>query len=330
MQNQAPRSQKLYLTYHSVDRQYLLQLHKHLSGPEEMGWIEVWHDQVLEAGTDLQKARQAAREQADMVLLLISADFLADDNLQAETKWALDRQKQGQGQVLPIIVRECLWQYAPFASLAILPIEGNALVDRHWDSLDDACVHIVSKLMERLQKDSQAASSAVQIQDGYFTDPRDGQRYPVAEFQGRTWLCKNLNYPLAEGFRYYQDDPANGEPLGALYTWAAAQEACPPGWRLANAEDWQSLIDYFGSPHYAYKHLIPSGDSPLNMVPAGKYSMHSKDYVLQDQGFGFYWSAESVNYEQAIYYMFDKGMASLRRIAVDKQTGASCRYVLDE
>ena len=165
------------------------------------------------------------------------------------------------------------------------------------------------------------------IQDGEFTDPRDGQVYPVRSFAGKVWMTKNLNFKGAEGYRAYADESENALQYGGLYTWEAAQQACPPGWRLASDADWQSLIDHFGNDHLAYKHLSPGGDSQLNMELGGKYSLHSHQYVLGGED-GFYWSSQEFNYEQAIYYMFDRGMASLRRIPVDKKTGASCRCVL--
>ena len=67
---------------------------------------------------------------------------------------------------------------------------------------------------------------------GSFTDPRDGRTYRTVELNGLTWIAENLNFDVGEECWFYDNDPKNGAKYGRLYTWEAAQRACPPGWML--------------------------------------------------------------------------------------------------
>jgi len=73
-----------------------------------------------------------------------------------------------------------------------------------------------------------------------YTDPRDGKIYAVADIGNQTWMTQNLNY-VTENSWTYNNDPANGDAYGRLYTWEAARAACPRGWRLPSDEDWRTL-----------------------------------------------------------------------------------------
>ena len=67
-------------------------------------------------------------EAADVVLLLISADFLASDYCyDTEMKRALEKHKAGKARVIPIIIRPVDWKGAPFGELQALPKNAKAV-----------------------------------------------------------------------------------------------------------------------------------------------------------------------------------------------------------
>jgi len=86
---------------------------------------------------------------------------------------------------------------------------------------------------------------------GIFTDPRDGQTYKTFSFKNPstgatvTWMAQNLNYKT-EGSYAYDDKESNRKELGLLYTWEAANKACPKGWHLATDGEWSALVAQFG------------------------------------------------------------------------------------
>ncbi len=61
---------------------------------------------------------------AEAILLLVSADYLDSlkrGNIEKEIAWAVERHEAGKARVIPIILRHCPWEDAPFAKLQVLP-----------------------------------------------------------------------------------------------------------------------------------------------------------------------------------------------------------------
>ena len=75
------------------------------------GLISLWHDRLIVPGTDWAKAIDTHLETASIILLLVSADFLASDYcVGIEMKRALERQGASEALVIPILVRQVDWR----------------------------------------------------------------------------------------------------------------------------------------------------------------------------------------------------------------------------
>jgi len=82
----------------------------------------------------------------------------------------------------------------------------------------------------------------------YFTDTRDGTKYRAVNIGGKTWMAENLNYlPKTGTFRCYENNYFNCGKYGTLYDWWTAKDACPSGWRLPTAPEWDSLMNAVGA-----------------------------------------------------------------------------------
>lgn len=106
----------MFISYAHEDEPLLRQLETHLSLLKRQNLVAAWHDRQIPAGTDWAGEIDARLEQASIILLLVSADFLASDYCyEVEMKCALERHEAGQARVLPIALRPTDWQGALFA-----------------------------------------------------------------------------------------------------------------------------------------------------------------------------------------------------------------------
>jgi len=130
-----------------------------------------------------------------------------------------------------------------------------------------------------------------------FTDPRDGKTYKTVTIGKQTWMAENLNYE-AEGSKFYNDDPANGEKYGLLYDWETAMKVCPPGWHLPSNKEWHYLANFAGGDEIAGEKLKATDgwndsddstdDYGFSALPGGVYSY---DGFRNAGSSGYWWSS---------------------------------------
>ena len=118
------------LSYAHADEAHRKTLAKHLSALEDEGLIAVWHDRKITGGREWAGAIDDALRSADIVLLLISADFLASDYCNdVELTEAIRRHDAAQARVVPVILRSCDWEHSRFARFNALPPDGVPVVE---------------------------------------------------------------------------------------------------------------------------------------------------------------------------------------------------------
>jgi replicative DNA helicase len=105
------------------------------------GLIAQWHDRLIPGGTDFAKEIDARLDSADIVLLLVSPDFIASDYCwDKEMSRALDRYDAGLLKVIPVIVRPCEWVNAPFGRLQAFPTDGKPITT--WTNSDEGWLDV--------------------------------------------------------------------------------------------------------------------------------------------------------------------------------------------
>ncbi len=136
-----PMPAKLFCSYSHADEKFRSQLEKHLSVLSQQDSIHVWHDRRIEPGANWKKEIEENLEQADIVLLLVSADFMASRYcMRIEMKRALDRQNTGSARVVPILIRSCDLEGAAFAGLQWLPTGSKPV--KNWSDRDEAWTNV--------------------------------------------------------------------------------------------------------------------------------------------------------------------------------------------
>lgn len=98
---------KGFFSYCHVDEDLRNQLDKHLSFMKRQGLVDMWYDRRIVAGSDIDDAIDENLEEASIILLLVSPDFLASDYcFTKEMARAIERHKEKTARVIPVILRQ--------------------------------------------------------------------------------------------------------------------------------------------------------------------------------------------------------------------------------
>ena len=136
---------EVFCCYAHKDQEMMALLSKYLTPLQKVGQITMWSAINLHEGVEWEKELQQHLESADIILLLISPDFLASDFCyDIEMGRALERHKQGSARTIPILLRPVHWHKMPFAHLQVLP--SNGLPITKWSDPDDAFHDIIGCL----------------------------------------------------------------------------------------------------------------------------------------------------------------------------------------
>lgn len=152
------RPLKVSCCYDHADKQFLSKLLTHMKLLERQELITLWKDTDISAGTNWREQIKAALNTAQIILLLVSPDFIASDFCyENEMTLAMERHKRKEAHVIPIILRPSEWQKEPLlSSLEVLPADGLPIT--RWSDEDDALLNIVvgiRKVVEELSDSSQ-------------------------------------------------------------------------------------------------------------------------------------------------------------------------------
>lgn len=183
---------EVFYSYADADEDLRSKLDTHLSQLRRDGLITTWHKRQIIAGTDWAKAFDEHFNMASVILLLISADFLASDYCYGvEMQRAMERHDANEARVIPILLRPCDRQSAPFGKLQSLPSDGRPVSNRL--NSDEAFANIAQGIRVALQDIQHLAVSAPLT-----TFPRiwsvPYSRNPV--FTGREELLEQLHTQL--------------------------------------------------------------------------------------------------------------------------------------
>lgn len=128
---------EVFCSYAHEDEFWLRKLEAHLSLLKRQGLISVWYKRKIAPGTDWAREIDSHLDTASLILLLISPDFLASDYCYGvEMQRALKRHAANATRVIPILLRHCDWQSAPFAHLQTLPTNAKPII--RWRDRDEA------------------------------------------------------------------------------------------------------------------------------------------------------------------------------------------------
>ena len=178
--NKKSNSVKLFCSYCHKDEEYLLQFSTQIGTLKRNLGVVEWHDQTILAGKDLDEEIQKNMEQADIIVLLLSSDFLDSNSCLDELDKALSLWRDGKTAVIPIILRKCQWKDhisedhgTELAKLLALPKDGSPI--DHWDNPDDAWMSVYEGIKKVVISDHIRNKRALAEDfEKEITDPKEG------------------------------------------------------------------------------------------------------------------------------------------------------------
>lgn len=142
---------RVFFSYAAEDEPHRATLEKHLRLLQRQGLVKGWHARMVAPGEERDAEVRRHLDAADVVLLLVSSDFLACDRVwKEEMARALERHDAGEARVVPLFVRPCDWRGAPFARLQGLPRDGEP-VTRRGDA-DEAWAEVAAGLRALVER----------------------------------------------------------------------------------------------------------------------------------------------------------------------------------
>ena len=195
-----------------------------------------------------------------------------------------------------------------------------------------------------------------------FMDERDSNSYFYIEIGDQTWMAENLRYlpsvfiqgdSSTEEPRYYVFGLTRGNiasikfekakelenylKYGVLYNYPAALEACPAGWHLPNAAEWQELLDFTGadSQNHAFLKSINGWHSGniggngedlfgFNALPGGAFIDEFYEGLLLDS---YWWGTGDESTPPLFHFSLFYGPNSPPALNIESSDGLSIRCV---
>ncbi len=128
---------KVFISYAHKDEELRIELDKHLTSLKRQGIIATWQDREILPGDEWAGEIDQQLNTAQIILLLISSDFLHSDFCYShEMQQAVSRHEAKEARVIPIILRSVEWRDTPFGKLQALPKDAKPVTS--WEDRDEA------------------------------------------------------------------------------------------------------------------------------------------------------------------------------------------------
>ena len=122
----------IFCCYAHEDEALLNKLKTHLRPLQREGLTDFWYDRDINAGAEWGREIDRRLNKSLIILLLISPDFMNSDYCYGiELARAIERHRNEEAIVIPIILRPCSWQ-GLLGKLQALPKDGRPVKSRYW------------------------------------------------------------------------------------------------------------------------------------------------------------------------------------------------------
>lgn len=143
---------EVFCCYARNDLPLLIELKKHLSSLEREKLISLWADVNINAGAQWEEEIHRHLNTAQIILLLVSPDFIASEYCYSiEMQQAMRRHDRGEARVIPIILRPVYWQKTPFGKIQALPKDASPITSGKWHHQDEAFYSVTEGIRKTVE-----------------------------------------------------------------------------------------------------------------------------------------------------------------------------------
>jgi hypothetical protein len=304
---------RVFYSYSHRDTEWRDRLGTHLAPLKYQKKIIEWHDRKIEPGANWETEISAQLESAHLILLLVSADFLASDYcFGVEVEKAFTRLKRGEAKVIPILLKPCLWEESRFSELQIIPRDAKAITS--WPSTEEAFRDVAKEILTLVSQAPPSLSepssehheahrfdSSLDLVRGQVhsyahlyertrqrIQPSNERTYRMEQIFEKMRALATASYPLLDELA---SSPSPGERLAAVAILQvfATEQFLPFLVRLVGSE--KPFVGYHATKalHFAVGSLDP------HVYPQLLEAIHNAQAVLQSAaGVGFDTDRQSV------------------------------------
>lgn len=148
---------RVFMSYSHKDEELRDELELRLAMLKRQGLIEVWHDRRMLSGDRLDWTISQEMDAADIIILLVSPDFIASDYCyKIEKARALQRHNEGTARLISVILRPCDWTHTELADFLVTPKDGKPITQ--WPDRDEAFLDVAKSIRRAINEVGLAGS----------------------------------------------------------------------------------------------------------------------------------------------------------------------------
>lgn len=297
----------VFISYAHADERLKERLLVHLAALSREGLMGVWHDRMLKPGEHLDTAIEAELAAADLVILLISPDFINSNYCtEKEMQRAFARAKEGQCKVAAVILKPCQWYNIPIdgggrlGDFLAIPRDGKPVTQ--WSHRDAAWDSVVADIRDLITNGG-AAGTVEQPQE------KDAASSPVSTAvygKRNVWLSD----AVWRAFLGTWDLPPHGEraPIGEKenqrfydlvtkeFRQAAFDGQLPIWAKRSNSDLWEDVPEEYWKDHrISYLNVVREDPTKLSVEEAGsfKHSNEWREFMTNRAAVNTIWPAKN-------------------------------------
>lgn len=142
---------RVFMSYSHKDEELRDELEVQLAMLKRQGLVDVWHDRRLLPGDHLDWTISEELDRADIILLLVSPDFLASDYCyKIEQGRALKRHREGTARLISVILRPCDWIHTELQGFLVTPKDGKPVT--RWPDRDEAFLNVAQSIRRAIEE----------------------------------------------------------------------------------------------------------------------------------------------------------------------------------